>query len=99
MERKMEKNKELMERKMDENKEEMKRDMEQMIMEALNGRPPKIDKVSERTRENNGSVWVEQLSNNKNFLGGYNFNNGVTYGWSPKGVNLPKVELMKFDGT
>jgi hypothetical protein len=34
-----------------------------------------------------------------NFLGGFNSNNGVTYGWSPKGVNLPKVKLRKFDGT
>jgi hypothetical protein len=95
-----------MEKKMDENenaiKEEMKRNMEKMeqnIMEALIERLPKIDQVSEGTHANKDSVQVEQLSNNKNFLGGFNYNNGVTYGGSPKGVNLPKVELRKFDGT
>jgi hypothetical protein len=63
----------LMERKMDENKEEMKRNLEQMeqkIMEVLNGRFPKIDKVFEGTRENKGSVQFEQFFNNKNFPGG-----------------------------
>jgi hypothetical protein len=60
-------------------------------MEALKGRFPKIDKVSEGTHENKGSIHVEQLSNNKNFLGEFNSNNRFTYRWSPKGVNLPKV--------
>jgi hypothetical protein len=40
-----------------------------------------------------------KLLNNKNFPGVFNSNSGVTYGWFPKGVNLPKVELRKFDGT
>ena len=90
------------ERKMDENKEHMKGTMEQLeqkIMEALNGRFPKINKVSGGTHENKGSIQIEQLCNNKNFPGGFNSNSGVTYGWSPKGVNLTKVELRKFDGT
>jgi hypothetical protein len=55
--------------------------------------------VSEGTHENKGSVQTKQFSNNKNFLGGFNSNNGVSYGWSPKGVNLLKVELTNFDGT
>jgi hypothetical protein len=29
---------------------------------------------------------------------GFNSNNGVTYGWSPKEVNLTRVELRKFHG-
>jgi hypothetical protein len=106
----MDENKNEIKNKMDENKEEMKRNMEKMeqkmdgkleqkILEALYGRLPKIDKGSKGTHENKGSVQVEQLSNNKNFPRGFNSNNGVTYGWSPKGVNLPKVELRKFDGT
>jgi hypothetical protein len=72
--------------------------MEQKIMEDLNGRFPKTDKVPKGTHENKNSIQVEQLPNNKNFSGGFNSNNGVTYGWSPKGVNLPKVELINFDG-
>jgi hypothetical protein len=72
--------------------------MEQKILETLNGRLPEIDKVYEGSQENKGSIHVEQLSNNNNFPGGFNSNSGITYGWSPKGVNLPKVELRKFDG-
>jgi hypothetical protein len=55
--------------------------------------------VSKGSLENKGSIQVEQLPINKIFRRGFNSNNGVTYGWSPKGVNLPKVELKKFDGT
>jgi hypothetical protein len=53
-------------------------------MEALNGRFPKIDKVSKGIHENKCSIQVGQLSNNKNFPGGFNSNTGVTYGCSPK---------------
>jgi hypothetical protein len=73
--------------------------MEQKIIESLNGRLPKIDKVFEGTHENKGSIQVEKLSNDKTFPGGFNSNSGVTYRWFPKGVNFPKVELKKFDGT
>jgi hypothetical protein len=48
--------------------------------------------VSKGTHENKGSIHVEQISNNKNFPGGFNSDSGVTSGWFPKGVNLPKVE-------
>jgi len=68
------------------------------IIKTLDQRPSKSDIVTEGTRENIGSVHVEQLSNNKNFLGGFNSNSGVNYGWVPKGVNFPNVELKKFDG-
>jgi hypothetical protein len=73
--------------------------MENNILEALNGRFPKLNKVFQGTHENKGSIQVEQISNNKNFPGGFNSNNGVTYGWSPKQVNLLKVELRNFYGT
>jgi hypothetical protein len=68
-----------MERKMDENKEHMKpleqkldgklEQMEHKIIEVLNGKFPKIDKVSEETHENKCSIQFEQLSNIMNFLG------------------------------
>jgi hypothetical protein len=100
--RKMDGNKELMEIKMEQLEHKMDGKLEQMeqkIIEALIGRLPKIDKVSKGTHENKGSIQVEQLSKNKIFLGGFNSKHGVTYGWFPKGVNLPTVELKKFDGT
>jgi hypothetical protein len=55
--------------------------------------------VSRGTHEKTSSIQVEQLSNNKNFLGGFKSNSGVTYEWSPKGVNIPNIELRKFDET
>jgi len=73
--------------------------MEQRIIEALNVRFHKIYKVSEGTHENKSSIYVEQLSNSNIFLGGFNSNNGVTYESFPKRVNLPMVELKKFDRT
>jgi hypothetical protein len=51
--------------------------MEHKFMDALIGRLLKIDKVSEGTHKNKGSVQVQQLSNN-------NSNNGVTYGVSKR---------------
>jgi hypothetical protein len=54
--------------------------MENIILESLNGRFPKIDKVSKRNHENKGSIQVEHLSNNKKISRGFNSNNGVTYG-------------------
>jgi hypothetical protein len=68
-------------------------------IQTLDGRLPKSDIVTEETHENKGSIHVEQPSNNKHFSGGFNSNSGVNYGWVPKGVNFPKVELKKFDGT
>ena len=100
MEREIDENNELMERKMEhleQNIDGKLEQMEQKIIESLNGRLPKIDKGSEWNHENKGGIHVEQLSNNNNFPGGFKSNNGVTYGWFPKGMNLLKVESQKFD--
>ena len=99
-----------MKNKMGENMKQMENNMEYLmdkkmkelknsILQTLDGMLPKSDIVTKVTHENKGSIHVEQLSNNNNFPGGFNSNSGITYGWSPKGVNLPKVELRKFDGT
>jgi hypothetical protein len=87
---------------MDENRDQMEKKMDELkisILQTLDGRLPKSDTVTEETHENKGSIHVEQPSNNKHFSGGFNSNSGVNYGWVPKGVNFPKVELNKFDGT
>jgi hypothetical protein len=54
--------------------------------------------VKKETHENKVSIDVEQPPNNNHFSGGFNSNSGVNYGWVPKGVNFPKVELKNFDG-
>jgi hypothetical protein len=45
----------------------MEEKLEHKIMEALNGRFLKFDKVYEGTHKNKGSFQVEQLSINKSF--------------------------------
>ena len=72
--------------------------VENNVLESLNGRISKIDKVCEWNHENKGSIQVEQISNNNNFIGVFNSNGVVTYGCYPKGVNPPKFELRKFYG-
>jgi hypothetical protein len=69
------------------------------ILQTLYGRLPKSDIVTEETHENKGSIHARQLAINKHFSCGFNSNSGVNYGWVPKGLNFPKVELKKFDGT
>lgn len=54
--------------------------------------------MTQGTHENKNGVKVEFFFNNMHLSGIFNFNSDVTYGWSPKCLNLPKVKLKKFDG-
>jgi hypothetical protein len=102
MEKRMNENREHMEKKTNENRNKMENKMDTLkiyILQTLDGRLAKSDIVSVGTHKNKGSIQFEQLPDIKNFLGGSNSNSGVTYGWFPKGVILPKVELKKFYGT
>ena len=69
------------------------------ILKTLDGRLHKSDSVTEENHENKGSIHVEQPSNNNHFSSGFNSNSGFNYGWVHKGVNFPKDESHKFDGT
>jgi len=68
------------------------------IIQTLDGRFSKSDIVTKEAHENKGSIHAKQPSNNKHFLCGFNSNSGVNYGWVPKGVNFPKIQLKKFYG-
>ena len=62
----------------------MEHNLEAKIIQTLDGRLPKRDNVSKETHENKS--WIKS-------------NSGANNGWVPKGINFPKVELEKFDGT
>ena len=44
------------------------------------------------------SVHVEQSSINKHILGGFDLNNVINQGWSPRDLQLPKINMRTFDG-
>jgi hypothetical protein len=101
----MEKKLDKMEKNMDENRDQMEnkldkkmKELQNSILQTLDGRLPKSNIVTKETHENKGSIHAEQTANNKQYSSGFNSNNGVNYGWGPKGVNFHKVELNKFDG-
>ena len=48
--------------------------------------------------DDKNSAHVEKPSINKNGLGGFDSNIGTNQGWSARGIQLPKIDMMKFDG-
>ena len=68
------------------------------IIQHLEGKIHKGDHVAQVSQEDNDSVHVEKPSINKHTLRGLDFNNGSNQGWSPRGIQLPKIGMRKFDG-
>ena len=99
MENKMDENSYQMGNKMDELEKKVDKNMEELqnsmstIIQNLEGRISKRDTITKETHENKGNIHVEQPSNNKSSLGGFNSNSGDNYGWVPKGGKLSKVEV------
>jgi hypothetical protein len=79
--------------------ENMKQKLVAKLIYTLYKRLPKSDTMTKSTHENKFSIQVKQNSINNHVSEGFMFNSGVYYGWVPKGINLPKVELKNFDGT
>ena len=50
------------------------------------------------TREDKNSSRVELPSTNKHDLRGFDSNMGSNQGWSTRGIQLPKIDMRKFDG-
>ena len=68
------------------------------ILQNLKENIPTGDDVSRVTKEDKDSVHVEQPSINKNIPRGIDYNNGSNLGWSPRGIQIPKIGMRKFDG-
>lgn len=83
----------------DELEKMMDQNLEQymsMLMQALNERIPKSDNMAHGNHKD--SVHVEQPSINKHIIRGFDSNNGGIQGWFPRGIQLPKIDIKKFDG-
>ena len=58
----------------------------------------KEGELDQVTDEENNSVQVEIPSMNKHDIRGTDSNMGSNQGWSPRGLQLPKIDMKKFDG-
>ena len=59
---------------------------------------PKEDEVGQGTHEDKNSTHVQLPSMNKHDLRGFDSNMGSNQGWSTRGLQLPKIDMRKFDG-
>ena len=58
----------------------------------------KGDDVGQGTHDDKNTTHVEQPSINKHAPRGFDSNMGSNQGWSPRGLQLPKIDMRKFDG-
>ena len=56
------------------------------------------DDVFQGTQEDKNSVHVEKPSMNKNIPRGIDSSNGSNYEWYQRGIQIPKIDMRKFDG-
>ena len=59
---------------------------------------PNGDNVVQGTHDDRNSSHCEQPSFSKHTLGGIDSNTGSNQGWFPRGIQLPKFDMRKFDG-
>ena len=54
--------------------------------------------MAQGTQEDKYSAHVDQPSINNPTPRGFDSNDGINQGWSPRGIQLPKIDMRKFDG-
>ena len=59
---------------------------------------PKEEEVEQATHEEKKNAHVELPSMKKRDLRGFDSNMGSNQGWSTRGLQLPKIDMSKFDG-
>ena len=81
------------EKKLEEN-------MERMInlLKHTEEKIPNGDNVGQGTHDDRNSSHFEQPSFSKHTPGGFDSNTGSNQGWFPRGIQLPKIDMRKFDG-
>ena len=60
--------------------------------------PSTGDDVFQDTQEDKDNVHVNKQSMNKNIPRENDSSNGSHRGWSPRGTQLPEIDMRKFDG-
>ena len=92
--------KESMEQSMGNMKESIAENMQRIIMliQNVEEKIPKDIDMGQGSQENKDMVKVDKPSTNKPNIGGYVSNNGSNQAWSSRGIQLPKIDMRKFDG-
>ena len=81
--------------------EKMKDDIVESIYKLLKNleeKLPKGDNVDQGTQDDKYSAHVEHTSIKKQSPRGFYSNTRNNQGWSPRGIQLPKIDMRNFDG-
>ena len=68
------------------------------LIQHLEEKLPNNDNVGQGTHDERNSSHFEKPSFSKSTTGGFDSNTGSNQGWFPRGIQLPKIDMMKFDG-
>ena len=68
------------------------------FLQHQDGKIPKEEELEQGTHEEKNSAQVEIPSTKKHDIRGIDSNMGSNQGWSPRGLQLPKIDMRKFDG-
>ena len=85
-----------MEKKMEKLKESMERIVN--VIQHPEENIPNDDNVGQGTHDERNSSHFEKPSFGKSTPGGFDSNTGSNQGWFPRGIQLPKIDMRKFDG-
>ena len=91
--RNLEKNMGNMEKKLEESMEIIVN-----LMQHPEEKLPNDDKVGQGTHDERNSYHFEKPSFSKSTPGGFDFNIRSNQGWFQRGIQLPKIDMRKFDG-
>ena len=102
MEKKLETNMGNMEKKLETNMENMKKLEENMeiiikLIQHPEEKLPNDDNVGQGTHDERNSSHFEKPSFSKSTSRGFNSNTRSNQGWFPRGIQLPKIDMRKFD--
>ena len=92
-----------MEKKLETNMENMKKLEENMetiikLIQHPEEKLPNDDNVGQGTHDERNSSHFEKPSFSKSTPRGFDSNTGSNQGWFPRGIQLPKIDMRKFDG-
>ena len=82
-----------MEKKLEENMETIIK-----LIQHPEEKLPNDDNVGQGTHDERNSSHFEKPSFSKSTPGGFDSNTGSNQGWFPRGIQLPKIDMRKFDG-
>ena len=100
MEKKLEESMEKNMGNMKQRMEKLEESMEKIVnrIQHTEEKLPNGDNVGQGTHDDRNSSHFEQPSFSKHTLGGFNSNTRSNQGWFPRGIQLPKIDMRKFDG-